>query len=72
MNMFLLEVAMCKKCRSSHFQLDGGSKKFEDWGVGLKKFRTGGGGGTFAGREGQYPITCHGCLVDMIYLTCLS
>ena len=45
MNMFLLEVAMCKKCRSSHFQLDGGSKKFEDWGVGLKKFRTGGGGG---------------------------
>ena len=36
MNMCLLEVAMCEKCRSSHFHLDGGGeeveKKFEDWG----------------------------------------
>ena len=41
--MCFLELAMCEKCRSSHFQLDGGSKKFEDWGGGLKNFRTGGG-----------------------------
>ena len=33
MNMCLLEVAMCEKCRSSHFQPEGG----------LKDFRTGGG-----------------------------
>ena len=38
MNMFFLEVAMCEKCRSSHFQLEGGVKvgggvkKFRDWG----------------------------------------
>ena len=41
MNMCLLEVAMCAKCRSSHFQSEGGSKKFEDLG-GLKNFWTGG------------------------------
>ena len=42
-NMCLLEVAMCEKCRSSHFQWEeGGNKKFEDWGRGLKNFRTGG------------------------------
>ena len=51
MSMCLLEVAMCGKCRSSHFQSEGGeSKKFEDRG-GLKNFRTGGvtdlGGGYF-------------------------
>ena len=40
-NMCLLEVAMCEKCKSCHFQLDGVSKNFEDWGVGLKSFRTG-------------------------------
>ena len=26
MNMCLLEVAMCEKCRNSHFQLEGGVK----------------------------------------------
>ena len=56
MSMCLLEVAMCEKCRSSHFQSEGGeSKKFEDrgGGGGLKNFRTGGlpiwGVVTFAG-----------------------
>ena len=37
----------------------GGSKKFEDWGVGVKKLGLGGVtnlGGTFAGAGGQYPI----------------
>ena len=34
MNMRLLQVAMCEKYRSSHFQSDGESKKFEDWGGG--------------------------------------
>ena len=34
MNMCLLQVAMCEKYRSSHFQSDGESKKFEDWGGG--------------------------------------
>ena len=52
---------MGEKCRSSPFQLEGGSKKFEDW-KGDKSSRTGGvtdlGGITFAG-GGQYPITCH-------------
>ena len=54
MNMCLLEVVMCEKCRSSHFQSEGGLKI---WGLGeggLKNFRTGGkgyrfGGFTFAG-----------------------
>ena len=32
--MCLLEVA-CEKCRSSHFAVEGGSNKFEDW-VGVK------------------------------------
>ena len=42
MDMCLLEVSMCEKCRSSHFQSErgGGSKKFEYWGV--KKFGIGG------------------------------
>ena len=43
MNMCLLEVAMCEKCRGSHFESEGECKKFEDWGGGLKKFRIGGG-----------------------------
>ena len=51
-NMCLLEVAMCEKRRSSHFQSEGGVrslrtrgvKKFQDW-VGVTDFR---GGGTFA------------------------
>ena len=56
MNMCLLEVAMCEKCRSSHFQSEG---EFEDGG-GVKKIWDRG-GGTFAG-GGQYYITCHGTL----------
>ena len=64
MNMCLLQVAMCGKYRSSHFQSDGESKKFEDWGGGgVKYFRTGRryrfGGGVLLLGEGQYPITCH-------------
>ena len=60
MNMRLLQVAMCEKYRSSHFQSDGESKKFEDWG-GVKYFRTGrsyrfGGGGVLQLGEGQYPM----------------
>ena len=46
MNMYLLEVSMSEKCRSTHFQSEGGSKKFEHWGwggvCGLKKLRAGG------------------------------
>ena len=44
MNMCLLEIAMCEKCRSSNFQLEEEeSKKFEycrEEGGGLKIFRT--------------------------------
>ena len=48
--MCLLKVAMCEKRRNSHLQPEGGSKKFNEWGVegggrvvgGLKDFRTGG------------------------------
>ena len=47
MNMCLLEVAMSEKCRSNHFESEGGEVEFEDWGV------------TFAEGGGQYPITCH-------------
>ena len=58
--MYLLEVAMCEKCRSSHFQSEGGVKSLRTWGV--KKFQDWGvidlQGVTFAGR-GQYPITSH-------------
>ena len=57
MNMCLLEVAMCEKCRSSHFQSE----------AGVKSLRTEGeGGNKILGLEGllllggQYPITCHG------------
>ena len=39
MNMCLLEVAMCEKCRSSDFQSEGGLKCLSTVGVG------GGGGG---------------------------
>ena len=66
MNMCLLEVAMCEKCRSSNFQLEEGeSKKFENCrkeGVGLKNFRTGGGlpiwGVTFAGGSVPHYMQC--------------
>ena len=52
MNICLLEVAMCEKCRSSHFQSEGEIKSLRT-GRELKNFRTGGGyrlrsGGTFA------------------------
>ena len=36
--MCLFEVAMCEKCRISHFQLEGEDKKFEDWEGGVKNF----------------------------------
>ena len=60
MNMCLLELDMCEKFRSSHFEYEGGgvgSKKFEDWGV--KDFRTRGlpiwGGATFDWGGGAVP-----------------
>ena len=32
-------VTMCEKCRRRHFQSEGGSKNFEDWGKkGVKRF----------------------------------
>ena len=55
--MYLLKVAICEKCRSSHFQSEGGVKsvrtgglvkKFEGWRGLLIWGREG--GGTFAGR----------------------
>ena len=46
MNMCLLEVSMCEKCKSSYFQSEGGSKRFEEC-DGWKKFRTGGEGYQF-------------------------
>ena len=65
MNMCLLEVAMCEKCKSSHFQSEVGSKKFEDWGGGI--FSDWGvtdlGGVTFAG-EVSTPL--HAMLVQNI------
>ena len=67
MNMCLLEVAMCEKCKSSHFQSEMGSKKFEDWGAGGEYSQTGGvtdlGGVTFAG-EVSTPL--HAMLVQNI------
>ena len=66
MNMCLLEVAMCEKCRSSNFQSEEGeSKKFEYWreeGEGIEQFlnwgrvtNLGGGGVLLLGD--QYTIT---------------
>ena len=52
MNMCLLEVTMCKKCRSSHFQSEGGGSK--------KNLGLGGGANFTGGGGGQYSITCHG------------
>ena len=40
MNMYLLEEAMCEKCRSSHFLLKEGEVKSLRIGGGLKNFRT--------------------------------
>ena len=63
MNMCLLEVAMCEKCRSSHFQSEGATKKFEDLG-GSKILGSGdyqfffffwGGVLLLGGEMGQYP-----------------
>ena len=64
----LLEVAMCEKWRSSHFQLEGGSKKFEGcggWGGGgqLKILGLGGGlppiwGVAFAGGSVPHYMPC--------------
>ena len=64
MNMCLLEIAMCEKCRSCHFLSEGrGVKSLRAKGGGGEgnNFRTGGVsdlGGIFA-KGGQYPITCH-------------
>ena len=41
MNMCLLEVAMCEKCRSSNFQSEGGVKSLRTWG-GVKILGLGG------------------------------
>ena len=74
MDVCLLEVAMCEKCRSSHFQSEWAVQDFRAGGRGLKNFRIGGGlpiweGGTFA-RGGQYPITCHGFFKEVIIELC--
>ena len=57
MNMCFLEVAMSEKCRSSHFQSEGGVKSLRTWGV--KKFQDWGvidlQGVTFAGGGGSVP-----------------
>ena len=62
MNMCLLEIAMCEKCRSCHFLSEGrGVKSLRSGGGGVNNFRTGGFsdlGGIFA-KGGQYPIACH-------------
>ena len=63
MDMCLLEVAMCEKFRSSHFQWEGGVQSLGTGGRGLKNFRTGEGyqfGGTFSG-GGLVPhdMTCY-------------
>ena len=50
MNMCFLEVAMSEKCRSSHFQSEGGVKIL---GLGGEVLLPGGGG--------RYPITWHEC-----------
>ena len=59
--MCLLEVAKSEKCRSSHFQLEGGVKSLKTGGGGVKIFRTGGLPiwGELLLQVGQYPITCH-------------
>ena len=57
-------VKTCEKCRSSHFQSEEGSKKFEDWGevkqfqnwVGLTNFFFFEGRGTFAGGGVSIPL----------------
>ena len=57
MNMCSLEVAMCEKCRSSHFQSEGGVKSLRTVGEEVKK-NLGLEGLLLLG--GKYPITCHG------------
>ena len=64
MNMCLLEVAMCEKCRSSNFQSEEGeSKKFEHWreeGEGIEQFLNWGRVTNFGGvllLGDQYAIT---------------
>ena len=66
---------MCEKCRSNHFESEGGlgSKKFEDWGV--KDFRIGGyqfgegllliGGGRSTPLHAMiFFQTSHGCVTE--------
>ena len=43
MDVCLLEVAMCEKCRSSHFQSEWAVQDFRAGGRGFKNFRIGGG-----------------------------
>ena len=50
MNMCLLEVAICEKCRSSHFQSEGGKGLMTG---GLKDFRSGGHNQFFFGGGGS-------------------
>ena len=74
MNMCLLEVAMCEKCRSSDFQLDEGRRVkilSTAEGGGLKNFRTGSRLPIWRGvllLGDQYLITCN---VTFIYLMTL-
>ena len=60
MNMCFLEVAMSEKCRSSHFQSEGGVKSLRTGG-GLKILGRGGGEVLLPGGGGRYPITWHEC-----------
>ena len=68
MNMCLLEVAMCEKCRSSNFQLEEGrvkslstaGRREGDWKIlGLGAGYQFGGGGTFAGGSVHHYMKCN-------------
>ena len=63
MNMCLLEVAMCEKCRSSDFQSEGGGVERLRTGLGggegVRIFRTGGPGYFCWGRGGEVSTPLH-------------
>ena len=65
MNISLLEVAMCEKCRSSHVQSEvggGGGGKGWGGGGGLKNFRFGGWGYRFGGTFAEGSVShCMPC-----------
>ena len=71
MDMCLLEVAMCEKFRSSHFQWEGGVQSLGTGGRSLKNFRSGEGyqfGGTFSGGGGGGVSTSwHDMLLSSTY-----